>query len=296
MGREIKRVPMDFDWALDKVWESYLLPPNLHEQDCAHCEGRGYSGVARALMDQWYGYVPFDPASTGSTPYTIDTPEVREFAERNVARSPEFYGFGERVIRQEARRLANLFNSQWMHHLAQEDVDVLIAEGRLLDFTHTWDKEKRWQPIEPAPTVTAEQVNRWSILGFGHDAINCGIVVHDRCKALGVSDECDVCQGHGTTETYPGQRAEAEAWEPTQPPIGDGWQLWETVTEGSPISPVFATPEELARWMVDGSSKWDMPSDYDAALNFVRAGWAPSLVVANGVLTDGVTFVGQEHD
>lgn len=29
---------------------------------------------------------------------------------------------------------------------------------------------------------------------------------------------------------------------------GDGYQLWETCTEGSPISPVFATMEELAGW------------------------------------------------
>lgn len=32
------------------------------------------------------------------------------------------------------------------------------------------------------------------------------------------------------------------------PPTGPGWQLWETTTEGSPQSPVFATLEELAAW------------------------------------------------
>ena len=26
-----------------------------------------------------------------------------------------------------------------------------------------------------------------------------------------------------------------------EPPIGDGWQVWETVSEGSPVTPVFAT-------------------------------------------------------
>jgi len=31
-------------------------------------------------------------------------------------------------------------------------------------------------------------------------------------------------------------------------PVGDGWQLWQTVSDG-PISPVFATPEELIDWM-----------------------------------------------
>lgn len=33
-----------------------------------------------------------------------------------------------------------------------------------------------------------------------------------------------------------------------EPPAGPGWQLWETTTEGSPQSPVFATLDELAAW------------------------------------------------
>lgn len=31
-------------------------------------------------------------------------------------------------------------------------------------------------------------------------------------------------------------------------PEGEGYQLWETTTEGSPISPVFKTLEELCEW------------------------------------------------
>lgn len=38
------------------------------------------------------------------------------------------------------------------------------------------------------------------------------------------------------------------------PPMGDGYQLWETTTEGSPISPVFVTLEELAEWCEDGAT------------------------------------------
>lgn len=32
------------------------------------------------------------------------------------------------------------------------------------------------------------------------------------------------------------------------PPTGDGYQLWETTSEGSPISPVFVTLNELCEW------------------------------------------------
>ena len=33
-----------------------------------------------------------------------------------------------------------------------------------------------------------------------------------------------------------------------EPPEGEGYQLWETTSEGSPVSPVFATLEELCSW------------------------------------------------
>lgn len=33
------------------------------------------------------------------------------------------------------------------------------------------------------------------------------------------------------------------------PPTGDGFQLWESTSEGSPISPVFVSAEGLALWM-----------------------------------------------
>lgn len=31
-------------------------------------------------------------------------------------------------------------------------------------------------------------------------------------------------------------------------PEGEGYQLWEVTSEGSPVSPVFTTDEDLARW------------------------------------------------
>lgn len=37
-------------------------------------------------------------------------------------------------------------------------------------------------------------------------------------------------------------------WTFLQPPTGEGYQLWETTTEGSPQSPVFATLDALCDW------------------------------------------------
>lgn len=300
MGREIRRVPADFNWPLNKVWEGFLTPARLRETDCSDCE-HGYSPQAENLYALWYGKIPFDPASTGSTPWRHDSPAVRAFAERNVSNAPDFYGTSEAAIVREAQRLANLWNGQWSHHLSQDDVDALREAGRLKDFTHTWSRETRWQKIEPPVTPTAAQVNEWSLSGFGHDSINASIVIRARCEREGIADTCPTCQGHGSVEAYPGQRAEAEAWEPTEPPKGDGWQLWETVSEGSPISPVFATTEELARWMSSPAYTWgavktddDRPS-YETALSFITAGWAPSFIAsAQTGIVSGVEWVGTQ--
>jgi hypothetical protein len=54
-----------------------------------------------------------------------------------------------------------------------------------------------------------------------------------------------------------------------------GWQYYETVTEGSPISPVCATKEELTAWL-SSPAAGDERLSPDAAAKFVAAGWAPS--------------------
>jgi len=75
------------------------------------------------------------------------------------------------------------------------------------------------------------------------------------------------------------------------PPSGTGWQLWETTTEGSPMSPVFETPEELAHWLADtGASSFGPATEsYETWLSFIAGpGWAPSAVACGGVMESGV--------
>jgi hypothetical protein len=296
MGRETRRVPLDFDWPLNKVWEGFLMPDRFDEVKCPDCEN-GYSPQAQNLYDLWYGKIPFGPTSTGSTPWRHDSPGVRAFAERNVSNAPEFYGTGEAATVREAQRLADHFNSGWMHHLNQDDVNALIEAGRLRDFTHRWSEETRkLEEIEPAVTPTAAQVNEWSLRGMGHDSINASVVIRARCEREGIDDTCPTCKGHGSTEAYPGQRAEAEAWEPTEPPKGDGWQLWETVSEGSPISPVCASADELAAWMSD-PARGDRWVPQETAAKFINAGWAPTGVVSPGRgYASGVEAIGWDSE
>lgn len=72
------------------------------------------------------------------------------------------------------------------------------------------------------------------------------------------------------------------------------YQMYEDTSEGTPISPVMASPEELARWLVDhrASSFGEMTATYEQWLAVCRGGWAPSLVITNGVMQSGVAHAG----
>jgi hypothetical protein len=82
------------------------------------------------------------------------------------------------------------------------------------------------------------------------------------------------------------------------PPTGPAYQLWTTTTEGSPMTPAFDTPEELAKFCADnGVSTFGRDTaDYDTWLKFIKGpGWAPSMVStpATGLIS-GVEMAAQE--
>lgn len=285
MGRELKRVALDFNWPLEKVWRGYLNPHYAHCHDCPHCKGSGSSPMALRLKDRWYGYEPFRPKDRGSRPFMPTHPAVWAQAERHVNSNPGFYGTGDSAINREANRLSGFFNRQWSHHLNADDVAALVKAHRLMDFTHTWTPGKGWQPKSPPYVPTPEEVNVWSLSNFGHDSINQWVVVAAECERLGVEKTCKHCNGEGSFWDTPEDKQAADDWTPTEPPGGDGYQIWETVSEGSPISPVFATPEALAQHMAKTRFGADVGTSYDTWLKFILGpGWAPSLIGdANGI-------------
>ena len=108
--------------------------------------------------------------------------------------------------------------------------------------------------------------------------------------------KCVRCKGEG----HLGDPDYYDKWyqnERHDPPAGEGWQLWETVSEGSPITPVFATPEELATHLSAPGYQWGAMSamTYENALRFVQGpGWAPTMMSSNdGVIKDGATAVAE---
>lgn len=66
------------------------------------------------------------------------------------------------------------------------------------------------------------------------------------------------------------------------------FQVYETVSEGTPITPPFATPEELIEHLATVGTEWDDPWSRENAEQFVRgSGWAPSFVAEDGVVRHG---------
>ncbi len=58
--------------------------------------------------------------------------------------------------------------------------------------------------------------------------------------------------------------------------------MYEECSEGTPISPAFETPEELARWLADNgaSSFGSSTATYEQWLRVCKGGYAPSMVIS----------------
>ena len=72
------------------------------------------------------------------------------------------------------------------------------------------------------------------------------------------------------------------------------YQMYETCSEGTPISPVMDSPEALACWLADtGASAFgSMTASYEHWLEVCRSGFAVSAVYQNGTLMSGVEAAG----
>lgn len=69
--------------------------------------------------------------------------------------------------------------------------------------------------------------------------------------------------------------------------------MYEDVSEGTPISPAFETPEELAHWLADtnASSIANRTASYESWLGTIKQGWALSAIcTSKGEAISGVEF------
>ena len=257
MGREVKRVPLDFKWELNKVWKGFISP--YKTKKCESCDGTGLNDKTRKLAEEWY--------------------------------SSDNYKW---VYKEDGSRYND---NAWCYHLEEPEIKALVKEGRLMDFTHTWEKGKGWIEKNPKVMPIPEQINEWAKHGMGHDSINRYICIESKAKRLGFYGYCKKCRGEGFVYVDKNSKGLAEKWKPIEPPKGIGYQMWETVSEGSPISPVMETPEELAQWLADNqaSACGDETANYKQWLAMIKVGDAPCMIMDDKGIRSGVAAVAENN-
>lgn len=183
MGRELKRVPMDFDWPIGEIWSGYLSPAwrPCPSDDCEN--GSTIAGAYVGALASLLLLVGSDATEDRSPhPYLLEIPSS-------------------------------------------------LAPRR--------------KPGKDAIELSTGLAGRAPRGPIGHDAIDRWTAARKIAAAAGLPEDwgtCKVCQGHAI---HPDDHEASEAWEHTDPPEGDGYQLWNTTTEGHPMTPVFATLDEL---------------------------------------------------
>lgn len=227
MGRELRRVKLDFSWPMGVPWEGFVCPHQPRK--CPDCSN-GCTASYRAL---------------------------------------------EKVV--------NLLLIAGEDSLRDKKPHPWLVQADILDVGTTLHQ------------LTAGLAGRPPRGFIGHDAMDRWTAVAKIIKAAGLPKKwgwCATCKGSAQDPADAETIRAEKRWRSKAPPKGKGYQIWETVSEGSPISPVFAKPEDLARWMVENDTSCTRGTSYDSWLSFINGpGWAPSMVITNGQVTNGVEAI-----
>lgn len=219
MGRTMKRVPMDFDWPLGRVWKGYLNPykgcecPWCYDED--HHGSYGYTKEAREYEKTWYGFQ--EGARWLPHPYKPGQrycPDCKEYS-----------------------------MERWEYDF------IVNHDGRLRKQFFCCEKKEDVPPYE--------ELTEWALhqnMSLRTDAIFVSMMGEEYCRRNGFDYGCPHCGGSGRVWQTEEVKRLHEEWEPIEPPAGDGYQLWETTSEGSPKSPVFASFDELCEWCAENAS------------------------------------------
>src|SRR6202035_2729532 len=106
----------------------------------------------------------------------------------------------------------------------------------------------------------------------------------EKWKAGGGEGVC-AKHGHTTFEEWHGKAPDPNYYRPAWTDEERTWfQVYETVSEGTPVTPAFATKEELVDYLVNHGDFWDQKRgnggwERENAEKFVGTGWAPSMMI-----------------
>lgn len=263
MGRELRRVPVDFDWPLNKVWVGFVNP---HHRPCPRvAEGDCHGGATSAAL--WLDGVARMIAMLGD--HVDEAPHAEALRAR-------------RVLWPHPYLVASAFSPtvRYPSDLEPHDLGAYRREhppwSRVLPFT-----EELGQLVDGLGGA-----ERRGLLGREAYPIVKVIKGAAGIDPRGSWGTCEVCRGSGLD---PAVEAAYDAWEVEPPPVGDGWQLWTTTNEGAPISDVYPTREAFVEYLVrEGYSRV-------AAERFCDVGWTSTgMITPDGDVLMDVEMLGDE--
>lgn len=168
------------------------------------------------------------------------------------------------------------------------DVAYLVSlEDDLRPLTHTFVEGRGWVKVVPEIVPTPEGAVRFlsNRLASFHWKWR---VTMGRSIRMGFPLRCPTCGGNGRVWPTAKMEAAFKAWRRTDPPTGEGYQLWEDTSAGSPQSPVFATLGGLAEWCATNATTH---GSYTASAARWETMLSEGFVCATSDLPDGGTLV-----
>lgn len=299
---EIRRVPVGFDWPINKIWAGFVNPHYKRCPTCADGDSGGSSNSQR--LDAFMRYIALAVTASLRRPDNFEprvdwshlTEPVDRWPFENLDPVAVFATLtGQTISDADARIIRCCAGTEPAEHhyraqLARWDADrrvVIDAHGPMY-YPHPYLCEAG---IGDPGTTFCKLVE--ALPGFKLDAFQCETWEAEKAimALAGVTIEgwydCQTCGGEGID---PDSLEAYNTWEKSNPPAGPAYQLWETVSDGSPQSPAFEAPEALAAWLAN-NFKHERQSA-DRWLKFIAGpGWAPSMVVSDGRAMGGVDYM-----
>jgi hypothetical protein len=276
--RIVKRVSLDFFWPINETWKGYFNPHPCPDSNCPSCEGTGLTPRARQLEKDFYdldGFglrwsynYGFDPNGRPANrpPWQILgdcykwSDKITQDEVLALVKASRLYDFTHTWSNEDGWKLKIWETKGFFCKQCYEGVPQLSPEHLSCHCTKC-DKEMILLEGNDLRLLMpfAEEVNEWEKKGglHCHDGINRSILIKTRAKRLGIWGLCRYpkCRGNGYIPYKDKRiRRKSRKWKAYEPPTGQGWQLWETCSEGSPQTPVFVTAEKLAEYCEDNAT------------------------------------------
>lgn len=247
MGRLCKRVPLDFSWPMKTLWIGHVNP--YQGVKCPYCE-IGYSKQAQEIREQVYPWKKGD-----------------EWRVQNPYRVNELY-----------------FPNAKEHNMTQDEVDYYMSRQHKnkLETVNRVMADR----FPEADKVTPEIFSQLSLLLWDFTYDLDGLLIQYHSEKEGWDSSCPHCHGEGVLFLNEEIKRLHDEFRWVEPPTGEGYQMWEDTSEGSPITPVFKTAEELAEYCEREGVSWfgSYTAKKENWLRLIKKSEPATVEVASGVI------------